>query len=136
MPERVDEAGERYTVDAEDTNYALLQMQGGAIGVILNSWATRPRREDTMMVQIDGTHGSAVAGRFRCYTQSAVNTPEAFIKAAAPGGVDLMAHWQEVPDALPVRPPFRQSWRPYSLTISAATPTACGDAIDVPCRYW
>ena len=25
---------------------------------------------------------------------------------------------------------------PNWLTISAATPTACGEAIDVPCRYW
>ena len=75
-------------------------MQGGAIGVITNSWATRPRRDDTMMVQIDGTNGSAVGRPLPCFTQSAVNTPEAFIKAARPGGVDLMAHWQEVPDAI------------------------------------
>jgi len=31
IPERVDEAGKRYTVDAEDTNYALLKMQNGAV---------------------------------------------------------------------------------------------------------
>ena len=79
IPERVDEGGRRYTVDAEDTNYALLKMQGGAVGMITNSWATRPRRDDTMVVQIDGTKGSAVAGRFRCFTQSAAETPEAFI---------------------------------------------------------
>ena len=66
IPARVDEGGHRYAVDAEDTNYALLKMQGGAVGMITNSWATRPRRDDTMVVQIDGTGGSAVAGRFRC----------------------------------------------------------------------
>ena len=70
-------------------------MKGGAVGMINNSWAARPRRDDTMVVQIDGTEGSAVAGRFKCYTQSAAETPEAFIKAARPGGVDLMAHWAE-----------------------------------------
>jgi predicted dehydrogenase len=113
IPERVDEAGQRYRVDAEDTNYALLQIEGGAVGVILNSWATRPRREDTMMVQIDGTLGSAVAGRFRCFTQSAVNTPEAFTRAARSGGVDLMAHWQEVPDTVDRAPPFRQCWENF-----------------------
>ena len=74
------------------------RLTGGAIGQITNSWATRPRRDDTMMVHIDGTDGSASAGRFRCFTQAAVNTPEAFIKAARPGGVDLQAHWEEVPD--------------------------------------
>ena len=75
-----------------------------------------------MMVQIDGTNGSAVAGRCRCYTQSAVNTPEAFIKAAVPGGVDLMAHWQEVPDAFPVKPPFRQCWELFLRHVGEDAP--------------
>ena len=73
-PERVDEQGKRYKVDAEDTVYALLKTRDGAVGQITNSWATRPRRDDTMVVQIDGTNGSAVAGRFRCFTQSAADT--------------------------------------------------------------
>ena len=75
IPERIDEQGKRYTVDAEDTNYALIRLKNGAIGTICNSWAARPRRDDTMVVQIDGTEGSAVAGRFRCFTQSLAETP-------------------------------------------------------------
>ena len=49
IPERVDEKGQRYTVDAEDTNYALLKMQGGAIGMINNSgsWAAHGRAATT-----------------------------------------------------------------------------------------
>ena len=86
IPERVDEQGRTYTVDVEDTSHALLQLAGGAVGVITNSWATRIRRDDTMVVQIDGTLGSAVAGRFRCFTQAAVNTPEAFFGGGRPGG--------------------------------------------------
>jgi predicted dehydrogenase len=62
IPERVDEHGVSYKVDAEDTVYALLKMKDGSIGQITNSWATRPRRADTMMVHIDGTNGSASAG--------------------------------------------------------------------------
>ncbi len=54
-----------------------------------------------MVVQIDGTLGSAVAGRFRCFTQAAVNTPEVFFGAARPGGMDIAAQWQEVPDTMP-----------------------------------
>jgi predicted dehydrogenase len=121
IPERVDEKGQRYTVDAEDTNYALLKMQGGAIGMINNSWAARPRRDDTMVVQIDGTLGSAVAGRFKCYTQSAAETPEAFIKAARPGGVDLMAHWTEVPE-VPEKTPFRQCWELFLRHVAEDAP--------------
>ena len=122
IPERVDEGGTRYTVDAEDTNYALLKMQGGAVGMITNSWATRPRRDDTMVVQIDGTQGSAAAGRFRCFTQSAAETPEGFIAAARPGGVDLMAHWKEVPDTQENKNPFRQCWEAFLRHVGEDAP--------------
>src|SRR5258708_6984168 len=57
IPTRVDEAGRSYTVDAEDTNFALLKMHVTAVGLITHSSATRPRRDDTMVVQIDGTEG-------------------------------------------------------------------------------
>jgi predicted dehydrogenase len=122
IPNRVDEGGRPYTVDAEDTNYALLKMQGGAVGVITNSWATRPRRDDTMVVQIDGTEGSAVAGRFRCFTQSAAGTPEAFILAARPGGVDLMAHWQEMAETPGAKNPFRQCWETFLRHVAEDAP--------------
>jgi len=121
IPERVDEKGQRYTVDAEDTNYALLQIQGGAVGMISNTWAARPRRDDTMTVQIDGTLGSAVGGRFQCWTQSAAETPEAFIKAARPGGVDLNAHWTEV--KIPaMASPFRQCWENFLRHVGEDAP--------------
>ena len=122
IPERVDEHGERYKVDAEDTVYALLRTKDGAIGQITNSWATRPRRADTMMVHIDGTAGSASAGRFQCFTQAGVNTPEAFIKAARPGGVDLQAHWEEVPDTIDMKPPFRQLWENFLRHVGEDAP--------------
>lgn len=122
LPERVDEAGHRYAVDVEDTNYALLKLEGGAIGMIANSWATRPRRDDTMVVQLDGIGGSAVAGRFRCFTQSAADTPEAFTAAARPGGVDLMAHWREAPDPGIDRNPFRQCWEAFLRYVGEDAP--------------
>jgi predicted dehydrogenase len=122
IPERVDEQGCRYKVDAEDTVYALIRTRDGAIGQITNSWATRPRRADTMMVHIDGTNGSASAGRFQCFTQAGVNTPEAFIKAARPGGVDLQAHWEEVPDTVDMLPPFRQLWENFLRHVAEDAP--------------
>ncbi len=122
IPERVDEWGRTYTVDVEDTSHALLQLAGGAVGVITNSWATRLRRDDTMVVQIDGTQGSAVAGRFRCFTQAAVNTPEAFFGTARPGGMDLAAQWQEVPDTVPAANPFRQCWEAFLRHVAEDAP--------------
>jgi predicted dehydrogenase len=122
IPERVDEAGKLYRVDVEDTSHALLRLEGGAVGVITNSWATRIRRDDTMVVQIDGTNGSAVAGRTRCFTQAAVNTPEAFFGAARSGGMDFTAQWQEVPDTLPVKNPFRQCWEAFLRYVAEDAP--------------
>jgi predicted dehydrogenase len=121
-PERVDEAGQTYTVDAEDTSHALLRLAGGAVGVITNSWATRIRRDDTMVVQIDGTQGSATAGRTRCFTQGAVNTPEAFFGPNRPGGMDFLAQWQEVPDTLPTGNPFRQCWEAFLRHVAEDAP--------------
>jgi predicted dehydrogenase len=122
IPERVDERGRTYTVDVEDTSHALLQLSGGAVGVITNSWAVRIRRDDTMVVQIDGTLGSAVAGRFRCFTQSAVNTPEVFFGAARPGGMDFTSQWLEVPDTLPTANPFRQCWEAFLKHVADDAP--------------
>jgi predicted dehydrogenase len=122
IPERADEQGRLYAVDVEDTSHALLQLSGGAVGLITNSWAIRLRRDDTMVVQIDGTLGSAVAGRFQCFTQAAVNTPEAFFGAARPGGMDLAAQWQEVPDTLSTANPFRQCWEAFLRHVAEDAP--------------
>ena len=122
IPERVDETGRIYTVDVEDTSHALLQLQGGAVGVITNSWATRVRRDDTMVVQIDGTRGSAVAGRFRCFSQNAADTPEAFFGGGMQSTMNFYDQWQEVPDTLPIVPPFRQCWESFLRHIVEDAP--------------
>ena len=122
IPQRIDEKGQPYTVDVEDTSHALLKLAGGAVGVITNSWATRVRRDDTMVVQIDGTAGSAVAGRMRCFTQSAVNTPEAFFGGGRPANMDFFAQWQEVPDTLPIKNPFRHCWEAFLRHVGEDAP--------------
>jgi predicted dehydrogenase len=119
LPRRIDEAGEAYDVDVEDTVHALLTLEGGIPATISNSWATRVRRDDTMCVQIDGTLGSAVAGRSRCFSQAAVNTPEAFGGAAL--GMDFAAQWAEVPD-LPGKAPFRQCWELFLRHVAEDAP--------------
>ena len=98
------------------------QIANGAVGVITNSWATRLRRDDTMVVQIDGTDGSAVAGRHLCFTQAAANTPEAFFGASHPGGMDHHSHWEEVPDDGPPINPFRQCWEAFLRHVAEDAP--------------
>jgi predicted dehydrogenase len=122
IPERVDEQGRRYAVDVEDTSHALLRLENGGVGVITNSWATRLKRDDTMVVQIDGTLGSAVAGRFRCFTQAAVNTPDAFFGGGQRSTMDFHAQWQEVPDTMPAAAPFRQCWEAFLRHVAEDAP--------------
>jgi predicted dehydrogenase len=99
-----------------------VRLENGGVGVIMNSWATRIRRDDTMVVQIDGTQGSAVAGRFRCWTQAAVNTPEAFFGGGQEANLDFRAHWQEVPDTLPRGNPFRRCWEAFLRHVAEDAP--------------
>ena len=120
IPARIDEAGRKYDVDVEDTVLAIMQLEGGAVATVVNSWATRVRREDTMVVQIDGTGGSAVAGRRRCLTQSAFHTPEAFYGAAA--GMDLAADWAEIPDPGPHKGAYRQCWEAFIRHLEEDAP--------------
>jgi predicted dehydrogenase len=128
IPTRVDEGGERYEVDVDDTVHALLALDGGIMATVTNSWAMRVRQQDTIAVQIDGTKGSAAAGRHRCFVQSAAQTPDAFTAAAA-GGIDFAAQWEEVPDSGPYPNPYRRCWEeflrhvwddaPYGATLLA-----------------
>jgi predicted dehydrogenase len=120
VPSRIDERGRRYDVDVDDTVHALLTLEGDVPAVITNSWATRVRRDDTMCVQIDGTAGSAVAGRNHCFIQPAAATPEAFGGAAL--GMNHFAHWTEVPDTMPARPPFRQCWELFLRHVAENAP--------------
>ena len=49
-----------------------LQLEGGVIAHINSSWDVRVRRDDLVTFQVDGTHGSAVAGLTKCWTQHRV----------------------------------------------------------------
>jgi predicted dehydrogenase len=121
IPRRVDERGERYEVDVDDTVYALLTLEGGVMASITNSWAMRVHRDDTMSVEIDGTLGSAVAGRNRCFVQSAAATPEAFFGMAL-GKVDPKAQWTEVPDTGGYINPYRQCWEGFLRHVAEGAP--------------
>jgi predicted dehydrogenase len=113
-PERVDEAGSRYAVDVEDQATTLVELESGAAGVIIASWATRVRRDDLITFQIDGTGGSAVAGLHRCCMQPLADTPR--IAASNPMvdlAIDYRARWQQAPAAGAYRNPYRVGWEDF-----------------------
>ena len=62
IPERWDEKGDKYKATADDSAYATFRLKGGVIAHINMSWVTRVYRDDLVTFQVDGTHGSAVAG--------------------------------------------------------------------------
>jgi predicted dehydrogenase len=122
-PERVDESGERYPVDVEDHAMTLVELQSGAVGTIIASWATRVRRDDLLTFQVDGTHGSAVAGLHRCWAQSVADTPKvAAFNPMVDLGIDYLSRWQEAPAAGPSPNPHRVGWEDFLRHLVAGTP--------------
>ena len=77
IPERWDEHGEPYTATADDAAYAIFELDGDIIAQINSSWAVRVDRGELVEFQVDGTHGSAVAGLFGCRIQPRGPDPEA-----------------------------------------------------------
>jgi len=113
IPERIDEAGRRYKADVDDAAYATFELAGGVIAHINSSWATRVKRDDLVTFHADGTHGSAVAGLTRCFTQARVNTPRPVWNPDVPQTMNFHAQWQEVPDTDVYDNGFKVQWEQF-----------------------
>ena len=113
IPDRWDEQGKHYKATADDAAYATFQLDGDVIAHINSSWDVRVRRDDLVTFQVDGTHGSAVAGLTKCWTQSRVNTPKPVWNPDIPQTIDFFATWQEVPDNVGYDNAFKAQWELY-----------------------
>ncbi|MDA1118426.1 MAG: Gfo/Idh/MocA family oxidoreductase [Proteobacteria bacterium] len=98
IPQRWDENGKKYKATADDAAYATFRLAGGVIAHFNSSWAVRVRRDDLLTLQVDGTHGSAVAGLRRCLVQSRDDTPKPVWNPDIAQPIDFFAGWKEVPD--------------------------------------
>jgi predicted dehydrogenase len=123
IPTRYDEQGRAYAADTDDAAYATFQLQGGVIAHINSSWVTRVRRDDLVTFQVDGTHGSAVAGLQKCWTQSRVNTPKPVWNPDIAQPIDFYEGWQEVPDTQPYPNGFRVQWEMFFRYLAGETAT-------------
>lgn len=110
IPERFDEAGRPYPSTAEDAAYAILVLEGDVVAHVLSSWTVRVRRDDLLQVQVDGTHGSAVAGLRDCWVQHRTCTPRAVWNPDVPKDHDYYADWAAVPDSETFDNAFKVQW--------------------------
>lgn len=122
IPSRVDEADKAYKADADDAAYATFQLEGGIIVHINSSWCVRVRRDDLVTFQVDGTHGSAVAGLTRCWTQHRVNTPRPVWNPDVPQTMNFYDQWDEVPDNVVYDNGFKIQWEDFIRHVVADTP--------------
>ncbi len=122
-PARIDENGARYDVDVDDHASTLIELESGATGTILSSWATRVRRDDLLTFQIDGTDASAVAGLHRCHTITSAQTPRtAHFSIATDLNIDYRAGWHEVADPGPFKNPYRIGWENFLRHLVTGAP--------------
>jgi predicted dehydrogenase len=122
IPERVDENGKKYKADVDDAAYATFELEGGVIAQINSSWTTRVKRDDLVTFHADGTHGSAVAGLTRCFTQARVNTPRPVWNPDEPQTMKFQEQWEEVPDNTVYDNGFKVQWEAFIRHLYENTP--------------
>jgi predicted dehydrogenase len=122
LPRRWDEAGAPYDVTAGDAAYAVLELPGGVVASVNASWAVRVNRRELLEVQVDGTHGSAVAGLRHCAVQHRASTPRAVWNPDLPDPVDYPAQWADVPDNAEFDNGFKVQWEQFLRAVAEGTP--------------
>lgn len=122
IAERVDENGQAYRADADDSAYATFQLEGGVVAHINSSWCVRVKRDDLVTFQVDGTLGSAVAGLTRCATQHRVNTPRPVWNPDVPQTTAFNDQWEDVPDNQVYDNGFKVQWEEFIRHLVVGTP--------------
>ncbi|GAB2455855.1 Gfo/Idh/MocA family protein [Xylanimonas ulmi] len=126
IPARWDESGERYTATADDAAYGVFTLTtpgGDAVTAQINSsWAVRVHRDELVEFQVDGTHGSAVAGLFGCVAQPRSATPRAVWDPDVPTPERFREQWITVPDRGGVVNGFRAQWEEFLRDVAAGRP--------------
>jgi predicted dehydrogenase len=110
IPKRWDEAGKPYTVTADDSAYATFQLHNGVVCHFNSSWAVRVKRDDLLTLQVDGTHGSAVAGLRNCTAQHLTSTPRCTWNPDMDSPIKYNEGWMTVPTNDSYDNAFKVQW--------------------------
>jgi predicted dehydrogenase len=113
IPRRWDEENRPYDANADDAAYAIFELAGGVIAQINSSWCVRVHRDELVEFQVDGTHGSAVAGLHHCVTQHRAGTPRPTWNPDVATSDAFREQWQEVPDNVPADNGFKLQWEQF-----------------------
>ena len=113
IPERFDENGKPYKCTADDSAYATFELNNGVVAHFNSSWNVRVKREDLLTLQVDGTHGSAVAGLRNCWTQHRVNTPKPVWNPDIENPFAFNDQWEEVPSNAVYDNAFKVQWEMF-----------------------
>ena len=122
IQERINEEGKPYRCTADDAAYATFELEGGIIAQFNSSWATRVRRDDLLIIQVDGTKGSAVAGLRECRVQAYEDTPRPVWNPDIPNTIDLYEHWREVYTGESFENAFKVQWELFLRHVAADEP--------------
>jgi predicted dehydrogenase len=122
IPRRVDESGEVYDATADDAALQLENPVRGIVAQINSSWAVRVYRDELVEFQVDGTHGSAVAGLRECRVQHRATTPKPVWNPDLPATERFRDHWQLVPDNDDFDNGFKAQWEAFLRHVCEGLP--------------
>jgi predicted dehydrogenase len=119
IPIRWDEQGKPYPATADDAAYGIFEIDGGIIAQINSSWAVRVYRDELVEFQIDGTHGSAVAGLTKCVAQHRGHTPAPVWNPDLPVTEPFRQQWLDVPANQELDNGFKLQWEEFLRDVAA-----------------
>ena len=120
---RVDERGQEYACTAEDAAYATFLLDGDVICHVNSSWATRVRRDDLAVFQVDGTHGICRGRTARlCGAARRTTTPRPIWNPDIRQEIDFYAGWQHVPDNRTYDNAFKVQWELFLKHVVRGDP--------------
>ena len=122
IPQRWDEAGKPYKCTADDSAYATFELVNGVICHFNSSWDVRVDRDDLLTLQVDGTHGSAVAGLRDCKAQALAATPRCVWNPDIDSPIKYKDGWVRVPDQGPYDNAFKVQWELFLKHVVTGSP--------------